>query len=150
MGPGKKLHLFAHSVLLKWDVHAVIVLIFLHPRIGRRNLELTYLLTGVKERTLSGWLCQKKMIQIWVDLVKDMTAEVALKSSPSHVQDLYMDIDLESQVSAYRYRQHIQRLQQNKLQVLYKGRKVSYLSKVYFLSPQTYHLHFFLFFSRLN
>jgi len=37
-------------------------------------------LTGVKERTLSGWLCQKKMIQMWVDLVKDMTAEVALKS----------------------------------------------------------------------
>jgi hypothetical protein len=63
-----------------WKQCAVIVFIFLHPRIGQRNLELTCSLTGVKERTLSGWLCQKKMIQMWVDLVKDMTEEVALKS----------------------------------------------------------------------
>jgi hypothetical protein len=35
------------------------------------------------------------MIQMWVDLVEDMTAEVAIRSLPFHIQDLYMDVDPE-------------------------------------------------------
>jgi len=100
---------------------------FLHPRIGQKNLEVTCSLTGVKERTLSGWLCQKKMITMWVDLVEDLTAEVALKSLPPHIQDLFMDVDLESQVSAQRYRQRLQVEAKNNLQIFYKGGKVSYM-----------------------
>jgi len=64
---------------------------------------------------------------------------------PSHIQDLYIDVDLESQVSAYRYRWQLQYLQQNKLQVFYKGGKVSFISKVDLLCPQSYHLLFFIF-----
>jgi hypothetical protein len=63
-----------------WKQCAVIIFIFLHPRIGKQNLLFTCSLTEVKEQTLSGWLCQKKMIQMWVDLVEDMTAEVAIRS----------------------------------------------------------------------
>jgi hypothetical protein len=67
------------------------------------------------------------MILMWVDLVEDLTAEVALKSLPPHIQDLFMDVDLESQVSAQRYRQRLQVEAKNNLQIFYKGGKVSYM-----------------------
>jgi hypothetical protein len=55
-----------------WKQRVVIIFIFLHPEIGRRSHEVTCLLTGVKEQTLSAWLSQKRMIQMWVDLREDI------------------------------------------------------------------------------
>jgi len=57
--------------------------------------------------------------------VEDLTAEVALKSLPPHIQDLFMDVDLESQVSAKRYRRRLQVGARNNLRIFYKGGKVS-------------------------
>jgi len=125
----KKLHHFAQS-LLKLNVlgsNVQFLFLFIYPKISQKNLEVACSLTGVKERTLSGWLCQKKMILMWVDLVEDLTAEVALKSLPPHIQDLFMDVDLESQVSAQRYRQRLQVGAKNNLQIFYEGGKVSYM-----------------------
>jgi hypothetical protein len=90
-----------------WKQCAIIIFIFLHPSIGKRNLELTCLLTGVKERTLSGWLSQKRMIQMWMDIVEDMNASVAIMSLPSQIQDLFIDVDPESTVSVLRYRKRL-------------------------------------------
>jgi len=72
------------------------------------------------------------MILMWVDLVENMTAEVALKCLPPHIQDLFMDVDLDSQVSAQRYRQWLQVGAKNK-RLLYKGGKVSYMCNAYLL-----------------
>jgi len=60
--------------------HSNIIFLFLHPKVGNRNINTTASLTGVNERTQSGWLAQKKIIEIWVDIVEDITAEVALKA----------------------------------------------------------------------
>ena len=143
----KKLHHFAQS-LLKLNVlgsNVQFLFLFIYPKISQKNLEVACSLAGVKEQTLSGWLCQKKMILMWVDLVENMTAEVALKCLPPHIQDLFMDVDLDSQVSAQRYRQWLQVGAKNK-RLLYKGGKVSYMCNAYFLWSLTY----FSFFFRLN
>jgi hypothetical protein len=106
-----------------WKQRAVIIFIFLHPEIGRRSHEVTCFLTGVKERTLSGWLTQKRMIQMWVDVVEDMKAEIAIRSLPAETQDLFMNIDPESTVSACKYRSQLNAA--NTVRVYYKGGKVS-------------------------
>jgi hypothetical protein len=80
-------------------------------------------MTGVNERTLSGWLSQKKMIEMWVDIVEDMTAEVALKALPHHLKELFVNVDPESIVCARRYRNRI--ADRNQPKVYYKGGKVS-------------------------
>jgi hypothetical protein len=76
-----------------WKQRAVIIFIFLHPEIGRRSHEITCLLTGVKEQTLSGWLTQKRMVQMWVDVVEDMKAEIAIRSLPAETQDSFVNVD---------------------------------------------------------
>ena len=101
---------------------------------GQRNLGVTCALTGVKERTLSGWLTQKKMIKMWVDIVEDMTAVTALKSLPASVQDVYINVDPESTVSAHKYRRRLPDLGSN-LNVYYKGGKVSVMFCVLFQKP---------------
>jgi hypothetical protein len=117
-----------------WKQRAVIIFIFLHPRMGQRNLGVTCALTGVKERTLSGWLTQKKMIKMWVDIVEDMTADTALRSLPASVQDVYINVDPESTVSAHKYRRRLPDLGSN-LHVYYKGGKVSVMFCVLFQKP---------------
>jgi hypothetical protein len=52
-----------------WLQCANIVSLFLHPRIGQKNLAITSALSGVNEHTLSGWLHQRKMIATWIDYV---------------------------------------------------------------------------------
>jgi hypothetical protein len=67
------------------------------------------------------------MINIWVDIVEDMTAEVALKSLPIYLQDLYANVDPESTVSAHGYRWRLAN-DSNQLtlkNIYYKGGKVS-------------------------
>ncbi len=106
-----------------WLQRSNIIFLFLHPQVGNRNINTTASLTGVNERTLSGWLTQKKMIEIWVDIVEDMTAEVALKALPHHLRDLFFNVDPESTVKATRYRNRIANRTQPKL--YYKGGRVS-------------------------
>jgi hypothetical protein len=106
-----------------WLQRSNIIFLFLHPQVGNRNIRTTADLTGVKERTLSGWLTQKKMIEMWVDIVEDMTAEVALKALPHHLRDLFFNVDPESTVKATRYRNRIANRTQPKL--YYKGGRVS-------------------------
>jgi hypothetical protein len=43
------------------------------------------------------------MIEMWVDIVEDLTAEVALKALPHHLQELFVNVDPESTVCAHRY-----------------------------------------------
>jgi hypothetical protein len=63
---------------------------------------------------------------LWVDIVEDMTAEVALKALPIYVQDLYAEVDPESSVSAHRYRQRVANARdQLTFKKKYKGGKVS-------------------------
>ena len=106
-----------------WLQRSNIIFLFLHPQVGNRNTRTTADLTGVKEQTLSGWLTQKKMIEMWVDIVEDTTAEVALKALPHHLQDLFFNVDPESTVKATRYRNRIANRTQPKL--YYKGGRVS-------------------------
>jgi len=106
-----------------WLQRSNIIFLFLHPQVGNRNLNTTASLTGVNERTLSGWLTQKKMIEVWVDIVEDMTAEVALKALPHHLRDLFVNVDPDSKVTATRYRNRI--ANRSQLKLYYKGGKVS-------------------------
>jgi hypothetical protein len=57
-------------------MRANIIFLHLHPKIGCKDTRRTAELTGVQERTLAGWLSQKKMIKMWADIVEDMTAGV--------------------------------------------------------------------------
>jgi hypothetical protein len=106
-----------------WLQRANIIFLLLHPQVGNRNTHRTAKLTGVQERTLSGWLSQKKMVEMWVDIVEDLTAEVALKALPHHLQELFVNVDPESTVCAHRYRNRI--ADRNQPKVYYKGGKVS-------------------------
>ena len=106
-----------------WLQRSNIIFLFLHPQVGNRNLNTTASLTGVNERTLSGWLTQKKMIEVWVDIVEDLTAEVALKALPHHLRDLFVNVDPDSKVTATRYRNRI--ANRSQLKLYYKGGKVS-------------------------
>jgi hypothetical protein len=38
------------------------------------------------------------MIAMWIDIVEDLTAEVAIKALSTNVQELYFDVDPESTV----------------------------------------------------
>jgi hypothetical protein len=82
-----------------WMQRANIIFLFLHPWIGKQNTGITAELTGVNEHTLLGWLSQKKMTAMWIDIVDDLTVEVAIKSLPTNIQELYFDVDNESAVS---------------------------------------------------
>jgi hypothetical protein len=105
-----------------WKQRAIIIFIFLHPKIGNRNMDLTCLLTRVKHPTLSGWLCQKRMM--WVDIVEDMNASVAIMSPPSQIQEQFSHVDPESTVSVLRYRKRLPSENSNNLLVYFKGGKV--------------------------
>ena len=116
-----------------WIQRANIIFLFLHPRIGKHNTGITAELTGVNEHTLLGWLTQKKMIAMWIDIVEDLTAEVAIKALPTNVQELYFDVDPESTVSTLRYRRRINNFN-NQLQIYYKGGKVRQKGATFFPS----------------
>jgi hypothetical protein len=62
------------------------------------------------------------MSEMWVDVVEVMTAEVALKALPHHLQELLVNADPESTVCAGRYRNIGSR---NQPKLCYKGGKVS-------------------------
>jgi hypothetical protein len=115
-----------------WLQRSNIIFLFLLAKVGNRNINTTAYLTGVKEQTLSGWLTKKKMIEIWVDIVEDMTAEVALKALPHHLQDLFINFEPDSKVTATSYRNRIANRTQPKL--YYKGGKVSETFLTSFLS----------------
>jgi len=110
-----------------WLQRAKVIFIHLHPKIGGKVPADTAALTGVNEHTLLGWLVQKKMISVWLDLVDSMTAEIALKSLPLPLQDLFSHIDPESKVCVQRFKNRLQRNTGDKEQVkiLFKGGKVS-------------------------
>lgn len=115
-----------------WLQRSHIIFLHLHPRIGRKCIATTSDLTGVNSHTLVGWLHQKSMIKMWVDLVEDMTAGTAMKALPEHIRDTYFDIDPESKVLATRYRNRI-KYATNPLNVYYKGgSKVSSLKRTIF------------------
>jgi hypothetical protein len=63
------------------------------------------------------------MIDMWVDIVQDITAELALKKLPHHLQELFVSFDPESAVCAGRYRNRI--AHRNLPKKCYKGGKVS-------------------------
>jgi hypothetical protein len=63
------------------------------------------------------------MIEMQVDIVDDMTAEVALKPLPHHLQELVVTFDPESTVCAGRYKNRI--AHKNQPKVYYKDGKVS-------------------------
>ncbi len=63
------------------------------------------------------------MIEMWVDIVEGMTAEVALKVLPHLLQEFFVTVDPESTVCACRYRNRIS--DRNQPKVYYKGGKVS-------------------------
>jgi hypothetical protein len=65
-------------------------------------------------------LHQKKMIQMWVDLVEDLTAGTAMNALPDNIQEIYFDVDTESKVLATRYRNKITSASSS-LKVYYKG-----------------------------
>lgn len=107
-----------------WLQRANIIFLFLHPRIGQKNLAITSALSGVNEHTLSGWLHQKKMIATWIDYVEDLTASMAMKALPSKIRELYLNVDPDSRVSVGRYRRRLN-LSTSTINILYKGGKVS-------------------------
>ena len=73
------------------------------------------------------------MIAMWIDIVEDLTAEVAIKALPTNVQELYFDVDPESTVSTLRYRRRINSFN-NQLQIYYKGGKVRQKGATFFPS----------------
>jgi hypothetical protein len=107
-----------------WLQRANIIFLFLHPRIGQKNLAITSALSGVDEHTLSGWLHQRKMIATWIDYIEDLTASVAMKALPSNIRELYLNVDPDSRVSVGRYRRRLD-LSTSTINILYKGGKVS-------------------------
>jgi hypothetical protein len=62
--------------------------------------------------------CQKKMIAMWIDIVEDLTVEVAIKDLLT-----YFDVDPESTVSTLWYMKQINNFN-NLLQKYFKGGKV--------------------------
>lgn len=107
-----------------WIQRANIIFLFLHPRIGHKNLAITSALSGVNEHTLSGWLHQRKMIATWIDFVEELTASVAMKALPSNIRELYLNVDPDSRVSVGRYRKRLNRYTST-INIFYKGGKVS-------------------------
>ena len=76
-------------------------------------------------RANTEWMVESnKMIEMWVDIVEDMTAEVALKVLPQHLQDIFVNVDPESKVCACRYRNRIVG-NRNHYKLFYKGGTVS-------------------------
>jgi hypothetical protein len=110
--------LYRKIVNRSWIQRANIIFLFLHPWIGKQNTGITAELTGVNEHTLLGWLSQKKMIAMWIDIVEDLTVEVAIKDLLT-----YFDVDPESTVSTLWYMKQINNFN-NLLQKYFKGGKV--------------------------
>ena len=69
---------------------------------------------------LIGWLHQKKMIRMWIDLVEDMTAATAMKALPESIRELCFNVDPESKVVANHFRNRVN-FAANPLTVYYKG-----------------------------
>jgi hypothetical protein len=63
------------------------------------------------------------VIAMWINIVEDLTGEVAIKALPTSVQELYVDVDPVTTVSTLRYRMRLDNFK-NQLQMYYKGGKV--------------------------
>lgn len=108
-----------------WLQRAKIVFLFLHPKIGAKNSADTAAFTGVNENTLLGWVYQKKMIAMWLDLVESMDAGTALEALPAPIKDMFSHVDPDSMVSVEKYRKQLNGgSSTNQLKILFKGGKV--------------------------
>lgn len=108
-----------------WLQRAKIVFLFLHPKIGAKNSADTAAFTGVNENTLLGWVYQKKMIGMWLDLVESMDAGTALEALPAPIKDMFSHVDPDSMVSVEKYRKQLNGgSSTNQLKILFKGGKV--------------------------
>jgi len=109
-----------------WIQRAYILFIYLHPRMGNKDLDYTCQLTGVKGNTLLGWVRKSEMMQCWVPIVSALTANEVLRVLKPEFQECFQDIQGESTVCVNRYKNKIKKSDGCQLNIVFTGNNVSF------------------------
>jgi len=67
---------------MDWTSRSVIIYFYLHPSLGKKDLERSARLFGVNPRTLEGWLTKHDMKKKWTSMVNDLKFDDVLRAIP--------------------------------------------------------------------
>ena len=68
---------------LDWTSRSVIIYFFLHPSLGKKDLERSAGLFRVNPRTLEGWLTKDNMKKKWASMVNDLKFDDVVRAIPN-------------------------------------------------------------------
>lgn len=93
---GKKTTKVYKSV--SWEKKSYSIFFYLHPLLGKENLELTCLLFSHNVFTFKNWVTQQQYFGKWASFVQSMSVKDVLNKIPEDYQSNYSLIDLESKL----------------------------------------------------
>jgi len=66
---------------MTWTSRAIVIYFFLHPLLGKKDLQLTSEIFNVNKRTLEGWVSKEE--QNWHGLVSNLSFDDVVEALPS-------------------------------------------------------------------
>lgn len=109
-----------------WFQRSFIIFMYLHPRIGCKDVDFTSALTGVKKNTLIGWLSKPNLISCWLPIVASYKASDIVGALPGEYKEIFQDIvNGNSQVSLTTFAQKAKKAKGTQLKISFTGIDVS-------------------------